>query len=88
VKTLSPDTSPEAERVQIELLRQASDARRVHMVAELCAAGRALGLARLRVRHPCETRQRLLRRLAAELYGDELVNRACGLRITPESEPA
>ena len=35
MKTQSPDTSPEAERVQIALLRQASGARRLQLAIEL-----------------------------------------------------
>ena len=78
MSTLSADTSPEAERVQIELLRKASDARRIHMIMQLNASARELALIRLREKYPRESRKRLMRRLAGEMYGEELMTRATG----------
>lgn len=68
----SADTDPEAERVQIDLLRQAGVARRVQMALELSA--QVIGLARRAVRR---SRQRATEEEAAlrfvELhYGREL----------------
>lgn len=50
VRSLAEDTSPEAERVLIDLLRRASPARKCRMIVSANLAGRALALAGLRAR--------------------------------------
>ena len=52
MSTLFPDTHPEAERVQIELLRQAPAWRKLEMVGQLNQTVRTLALSGLRQRHP------------------------------------
>lgn len=76
--TLSPDTSPEAERVQIELLRRATPARKLYMVAQLNETIRPLALQGLRTRHPHDTPEQLRRRLADLLLGPELAEKGYG----------
>jgi len=63
--TLSPDTSPYIEQMQIERLRQ-------------MPAWRKLALAGLRQRHPYETPAQRQRRLADLLLGSELAARVYG----------
>lgn len=67
--TLSPDTRPDAERVQIELLRQAPAWRKLHRVAQMNRTLRTLALCGLRERYPHTTPDELRRRLAEKVYG-------------------
>lgn len=75
---LFPDTSPEAERVQIELLRRAPAWRKLELLGRLNAMARTLALSGLRRRHPEATPAELRRRLADLLLGPELAARAYG----------
>ena len=76
--TLSPDTHPDAERVQIELLRQAPTWRKLHMVAQMNSTLRALALSGLRQRYPDASPDELRRRLADLWLGPELAAKAYG----------
>jgi hypothetical protein len=78
VKTLAEDTSPEAERVLIELLREASPARKMEMVLSANRSARMLAMAGLRERFPQESEARLRRRLADLWLGPDLAERAYG----------
>ena len=75
---LFPDTSPDAQRVQIELLRQAPAWRKLELLAQLNAMARTLALSGLRQRHPDATPAELRRRLADLLLGPDLAARAYG----------
>ncbi len=79
----SRDTGPNAERVLIELLRQAPPSRKLQMVAELNETVRLLALEGLRQRYPKADESELKRRLADLLLGPELAARAYG-PIQPE----
>ena len=78
MSTLSEDTRPDAERVQIELLRQAPGWRKLHMVGEMNPTVRTLALSGLRQRFPSATPGELRRRLADLLLGEELAARVYG----------
>jgi hypothetical protein len=78
VKTLAEDTSPEAERVLIQLLREASPARKIEMVLSANRTARLLALAGLRERFPHESEARLRRRLADLWLGSDLAEKAYG----------
>ena len=78
MRQLAEDTSPEAERVLIELLRKASPARKLAMVLSANRTARALALTGLRERHPGESPERLRRRLADLWLGPELAAKAYG----------
>ena len=78
MRTLPEDTSPEAERVLIELLRNASPARKLAMVLSANRTARTLALTGLRERHPGESPARLRRRFADLWLGPELAARAYG----------
>jgi hypothetical protein len=44
IATLSPDTRPEAERVQIELLRKAPAWRKLHLLAQMNSTVRTFAM--------------------------------------------
>jgi hypothetical protein len=69
---LSPDTSPEAERVLIELLRKTPAWRRLQLTDQMSATARNLCLAGLRRRHPHATKSELRQRFAEIHLGPEL----------------
>lgn len=85
---LLPDTDPEVERVWLEMLRQAPVWRKMHMVAEINRAVRELVLLGLRERYPNDPPERLRRRLADLLLGEELAARAYGPLPPLEGEDA
>jgi hypothetical protein len=78
MKTLSPDTNAEAERVQIELLRQAPAWRKLALVGQLNQAVRFLALEGLRQRYPHATLPELERRLADMWLGPDLAAQVYG----------
>jgi len=68
----SLDTHPEAERVQIELLRQSPPWRKLHMVGQMNQAVLVLALSGLHHRYPQATSEDLHRRLVDLWLGAEL----------------
>jgi hypothetical protein len=83
MRTQSRDTSPEAERVLIELLRQAPAWRKLRMVEDTNRSVKDLLMAGLRQRFPHDSPAVLRRRLADLWLGPELSAAAYG----PLSEP-
>jgi hypothetical protein len=83
MRSLAEDTSPDAERVLVELLRRASPARKFAMMVSANLAGRQLALAGLRDRFPHDSPARLRRRLADLWLGSELATKAYG-PLTPD----
>jgi hypothetical protein len=75
---LYSDTAPKVEALQIELWRQASLTRKMHMLAQLNASARTLALAGLRSRYPNATEMELRRRLADLVLGEELARKVYG----------
>ena len=74
--SLSLDTSPEIERLQIERWRQMSPAQKAALVSGLTQAAYDLTLAGIRMRHPdASSRERFLR-LAVITLGPDLARRA------------
>ena len=78
MRTLAEDTSPDAERVLIELWRRATPARKFAMIVSANRAGRALTTAGLRARFPQDSPAQLRRRLADLWLGPELAAKAYG----------
>jgi hypothetical protein len=78
MRTLAQDTHPDAERVLINLLRQATPARKLAVVLSANRTARLLALTGLRERHPGESPARLRRRLADLWLGPELAAKAYG----------
>jgi hypothetical protein len=83
--TLSRDTDPTTERLQIEGLRQMPAWRKLAMVANMNRLVRVLALAGLRERHPNDSPAQCQRRLADLVLGPELAASALG--PAPEEEP-
>lgn len=78
MRTLAEDTSPEAERVLIELWRRATPARKFAMILSANRTGRVLATAGLRARFPKETPVQVRRRFADLWLGPELAAKAYG----------
>jgi hypothetical protein len=76
--TLSADTSPQIEQIQIDGLRQMPVWRKLALVGEMNRTVRELALAGLRQRHPQDTPAQRQRRLADLLLGPELAARVYG----------
>lgn len=73
---LFADTTPEAEAVLIDLLRQKTPAQRLRMMAQLNQRMRTLARAGLRQRHPDAGEAEIDRRLAGILLGAPIAERA------------
>ena len=78
MKSLSPDTSPEAEAVLLDLLRRAPIWKRLQMVDQMYETLRLLTMADLRRCHPDADEDELKRRLAARALNREDVIAAYG----------
>ena len=76
--TTFSDTSPEIERLQVELMRQTPAWRKLYLVDQMNQTVRLLALSGLRQRHPEAGPKELNRRLADVLLGPELAGRAYG----------
>ena len=72
---LSLDTSPDAERRQIEIWRAMSTAEKGELVSRLTIAVQDLALAGIRERHPGATEREVFLRLAVFKLGPELVRK-------------
>ena len=76
--TLSADTDPRIEKIQIEMLRQATPARKMRMVAQMNQTVRTLMMAGLKQRNP-EASPETLRRMTEALAGAmHPAQQACG----------
>ena len=75
--TLS-DTDRDAERVQIELMRQSPSWRKIYLLGQLNQTIKLMVLSGLRQRHAQATEEELRRRLADLLLGAELAARVYG----------
>jgi hypothetical protein len=78
VITQSIDTSPESERVLIELLRRTPIWRRLQLAYEMSAAAREMARAGLRLRYPDASEKELQRRFADLHLGPELAQEVYG----------
>jgi hypothetical protein len=72
---LATDTSPEAERRQIELLSQAGPARRFALARSLSQMTLQLTRRNIRRRHPTASDEEINVRFVALTYGQELAER-------------
>ena len=77
------DTSTDAERVQIEILRSMPSWRKLRLWNDLNMGMRQVALSGLRERFPTASPEELRRRLATLLLGPELATKAYG----PEPDP-
>ena len=76
--TLSSDTNPEAEQVQIRIWRTMPAWRKLELVAQMNATVRTLALTGLTQRYPKASATELTRRLAGLWLGGELATRVYG----------
>ena len=74
VRPLS-DTHPDAERVQFELLRNATVAQRFRLMRSLMAMTRRLSRRAIRRAHPDDDEAQAALRLVSLLYGPDLASR-------------
>jgi hypothetical protein len=74
------DTSDDARRILREMYASMTPAEKLRRMSEVTLAANQLALAGLAARHPKESRQQLLLRLARLRLGDDLVDRAYGAR--------
>lgn len=79
--TLSADTNPKIEKIQIEMLRGANSMRKLQMVSEMNRTVRAFMVAGLRQRHPTASPQELRRMLAGLLLGEELARKVYAYHV-------
>ena len=77
------DTSVDAERVQIEILRAMPSWRKFQLWNDLNMAMRHVALAGLRERYPSATPEELRRRLATLLLGPDLATQVYGSEPDP-----
>jgi hypothetical protein len=78
MSVLYSDTHPKMEALQIQLWREASPTRKMHMLAQLNASAKILALEGLRLQHPENNEAELRRRLADLLLGEELARKVYG----------
>ncbi len=71
----SSDTDPRIEKIQIEMLRQLSPARKMRMVSQMNHTVRTFVMAGLKRRHPEASPERLRRILAGILLGEDLAQK-------------
>ena len=81
---LSPDTSPEAEVMLLEMMRQTPPWRKMELISQMHAMARNLALAGLRHRHPDASEVELRRRLADLMLGEDLALKAYGPLVVEE----
>jgi hypothetical protein len=72
------DTRPEVTALQLNLLRQASPARKLAMLGQMNQTVKVLALAGLKSRYPGESSDQLRRRLADLILGPELACKVYG----------
>lgn len=84
MKLLSLDTTPEAQQVQLELLRRLPVWKRLTLTCEIIQATRKLMLVDIRRRFPQASEEELRRRMIARLLTRDEVIRAYG--FDPEEE--
>ena len=72
------DTSPEAEKVQLEILRRMTPARRLRLALGWSASLRRMIRANLKKEFPDDTEAQHKRRFAGRWLGDELAEKVYG----------
>lgn len=79
--TLARDTSPEARRVQLAILRRLDGPTRLEMACRMSDDARAISESGIRHRHPEWTDGQVHRALLALLLGPDLANRVLDGRL-------
>ena len=86
VTTQSVDTSPESEKILIELLRRTPIWRRMQLADQMSAAARQMSMAGLRLRYPTASEQELRRRFADLHLGPDLAEQVYGPLHEPRAK--
>jgi hypothetical protein len=81
------DTHPNAERVQIDLMRSTPVWRKMDLLAQLNQTARLFAVSGLRRRHPGATEEEIRRRLADLILGAELAERVYGPLVLERERP-
>ena len=76
--TLSADTSPRAEKVQIEIIRHMPSWKKLAMVDDLNETIKALAINDLKRRYPDASPEQIRRKLASLILGEELADKVHG----------
>jgi len=84
MKTLSPDTSPEVERIMIEGYRKMSAARKLQIMQDLINTACLLALGDIKRKRPEADQREMMLRLASRRIEPELMRKAFGW--DPEAE--
>lgn len=80
------DTRPDVEERMLQLYRQMTPQQKAARIFDLNRAARELSAARIRKDHPELSEREVEVRVAALVYGRELVRRAVGIDPGPEYE--
>jgi len=75
MKTLSSDTDPQAERMQVKLIRESSISKRLRAVRSLVQTTRWLSWQAVSERYSDQTERFRVERYVSLLYGDESLAR-------------
>jgi len=86
MKPLSPDTSPEAQRKQYELMSRLSPTERLKLAFDLTEAMRQLVISDLRHRYPLANEETIRRKFIARVLPREDVIRAYGFDPNTEED--
>ena len=84
-RTPVSDTAPDALAIHAKLVASFTLAERAQRVSDLTLGANMVALSGLRHRHPRESEQELLLRLAALRLGDDVVERVYGRRAPDDS---
>ena len=78
MRTLSADTSPRAEKIQIEIIRRMPSWKRLAVVDDLNETVKAFAISGLKQRHPEASPGQIRHKLAELILGEELANKVYG----------
>jgi len=78
MKTQSPDTHPEIERIIVEAARKMTFAERFHKIEDLMRTAQALALADINHRYPNATEHEIRMRLGSRRIPADLMRKAFG----------
>jgi hypothetical protein len=78
MRTLSADTSPGAEKIQIEIIRRMPTWKKLAVVDDLNETVKAFAISGLKQRYPDASPEQIHRKLADLILGEELANKVYG----------
>lgn len=78
MRTLSADTSPGAEKIQLEIIRRMPSWKKLALVDDLNETVKAFAVSGLKQRHPDASPEQIRRKLAELVLGEELANKVYG----------